>query len=384
METTSISRYFGRLSDPRIERSKRHKLIDVLTIALCGVICGADNWVEIAAWGEIKENWLRTFLELPNGIPSHDTFSDVFGRLNADEFQRCFANWVQAVCVLSEGQVIAIDGKTLCGSAEKKGDKKAIHMVSAWASANRLVLGQVKVNDKSNEITAIPELLTLLDIQGCTVTIDAMGCQTEIAQAILDAQANYVLSVKKNQARLYEDIEDLFAGAEEVAYREVPHDYARTIEKDHGRLEIRECWTIADASFLAYLRTLDTWAGLSQVVLVTRQRQHNDTLSIERAYFITSLSASAALILDATRQHWAIENNLHWTLDVAFCEDDNRVRTDNAPQNLAVLRHIALNLLKHETSVKAGMKAKRLRAGWDDAYLLKVLAADLAALPFSF
>jgi predicted transposase YbfD/YdcC len=382
MPGTSISQYFEGLSDPRIERTKRHKLIDIVSIALCGIICGADNWVEIADWGVAKQGWLQTFLDLPNGIPSHDTFSDVFGRIAPDEFQRCFVAWVQTVYQLTKGQVIAIDGKTLCGSSDKALGKGAIHMVSAWASQNRLVLGQVKVDDKSNEITAIPELLNILDLQGCTVTIDAMGCQTEIAQAIIDAQADYVLSVKKNQGRLYEDIADLFAGAAEVAYRDVPHAYTRTVEKDHGRLEIRECWTIADTEFLAYLRTVDAWANLTTVALVKRERRLNDTITTEQAFYIASLPNSASAILDATRQHWTIENALHWTLDVVFREDDSRVRADYAPQNLAVLRHMALNLLKHETTAKVGIKAKRLRAGWDNAYLLKVLTLDVVPLPF--
>ena len=371
---TSISRYFETLSDPRIERTKRHKLIDIVTIALCGVICGADNWVEIAEWGRAKAGWLRHFLELPNGIPSHDTFGDVFARLDSTQFQRCFTEWVQAVYELTHGQVVAIDGKTVCGSADKPSGKHAIHMVSAWASHNHLVLGQVKVDDKSNEITAIPELLKLLDLTDCIVTIDAMGCQTEIAQAILDAEADYVLAVKKNQGRLYEDLVDLFAGAQEVNYRDVPHDHARTVDKDHGRLEIRECWTIADEEYLAYLRTATAWPELSAVALVRRERRLNGTTTTEKAYYITSLPNRAQVILDSTREHWGIENSLHWSLDVVFREDDSRARLDNAPQNLAVLRHIALNLLKHEPTAKIGLKAKRLRAGWDDAYLLHVLA----------
>src|SRR4051794_39788750 len=308
MAETSISQSFEGLSDPRIERTKRHKLIDIVSIALCGIICGADNWVEIADWGVVKQGWLGTFLDLPNGIPSHDTFSDVFGRINPVEFQRCFVGWVQAVYQLTQGQVIAIDGKTLCGSGDKTLGKGAIHMVSAWASQNRLVLGQVKVDDKSNEITAIPELLTILDIRGCTVTIDAMGCQTEIAQAIIDAEANYVLSVKKNQGRLYEDIQHLFAGAAEVAYRDVPHDYTCTVDKDHGRLEIRECWTIADEEFLAYLRTVDAWANPPTGSLGKRKRRRNDPRSTEQSFYITNLPNSAAPILDPTRQHWTIEN----------------------------------------------------------------------------
>jgi len=371
---TSISRYFGALSDPRIERTKRHQLMDIVTIALCGTICGADNWVEIAEWGQAKAGWLRTFLELPNGIPSHDTFGDVFARLDSQQFEGCFAEWVQAVYELTAGQVIAIDGKTVCGSASKSSGKQAIHMVSAWANHNHLVLGQVKVDDKSNEITAIPELLKLLDVSGCIVTIDAMGCQTDIAQAIVDAQADYVLSVKRNQGRLYEDLVDLFVGAQQVAYGDVPHDQARTVDKDHGRLEIRECWTISDEQFLNYLRTAKAWPKLTTVALVRRERRFNGTSSTEDAVYISSLPNSASLILDSTRAHWGVENSLHWTLDVVFQEDNSRARLDNAPQNLAVLRHIALNLLKHETTAKIGLKAKRLRAGWDNDYLLRVLA----------
>jgi len=374
MFENSISRHFSELSDPRIERAKRHELIDIVTIALCGTICGADNWVEIAEWGRAKEGWLRQFLALPNGIPSHDTFGDVFARLDTEEFGECFLSWVKAMQELTHGEVIAIDGKRVCGSGDKSTGKAAIHMVSAWASQNHLVLGQVKVDDKSNEITAIPELLKLLEIEDCIVTIDAMGCQKEIAQTILDAQADYVLSVKQNQGRLYEDLQDLFAGTAEVAYQDVPHDYARTVEKDHGRIEIRECWTLSNASSLAHLRTHADWPALHTVACLRRERRLPDTTSVELAFYISSLPNSAQLILNATRQHWSIENSLHWTLDVGFAEDHNRTRTDHAPQNLATLRHFALNLLKQETSLKVGIKAKRLRAGWDDTYLLKVIA----------
>ena len=253
--------------------------------------------------------------------------------------------------------------------------------MSAWASQNHLVLGQVKVDTKSNAITAIPELLTLLAISGCMVTIDAMGCQTEIAQAIVDAQADYVLWVKKNQGRLYEDIQDLFAGAAEVAYHDIPHDYLRTIEKNHGRLEIRQCWTISDPELLAYLRTSTAWVNLKTVACIRRERRINGVTTTEYAFYMASLPNAAAVILDATRHHWGIENSLHWTLDVAFDEDHCRIRLDNAAHNLAILRHMALNLLKHETSAKVGVKTKRRRAGWDDSYLLKVLANSLVSLP---
>jgi predicted transposase YbfD/YdcC len=346
----------------------------MITIALCGTLCGADNWVEIVTWGEAKVGWLRQFLDWPNGIPSHDTFGDVFGRLDADEFGRCFLAWVQTVQQLTQGEVIAIDGKRLCGSGDKGNGTAAIHMVSAWASQNRLVLGQLKVDDKSNEITAIPELLKILDITDCIVTIAAMGCQKDIAQAIVDAQADYVLAVKKNQGRLYEDLQDLFAGAAEVAFREVPHDYARSLDKDHGRLEIRQCWTIDDEQYLDYLPTRHEWPQLTTIAFVQRERRLPDKTTLESAFYISSLANDAARILDATRQHWSIENALHWTLDVAFHEDLNRARLDHSAQNLAILRHIALNLLKQENSLKVGLKAKRLRAGCDDAYLLNILA----------
>lgn len=380
MTTTSITDYFSRLTDPRIERTKRHHLIDIISIALCGIICGADSWVDIEEFGKSKEGWLRNFLALPNGIPSHDTFGEVFSRLDADEFQSGFMAWVEQVNTVMQGQLIAIDGKTLCGSGDKYMGKRAIHMVSAWASSNRLILGQIKVDAKSNEITAIPELLQMLDIRGCIVSIDAMGCQTNIAQTIVDGAGHYVLSVKKNQGLLYEDIQDLFAGAVEVTFQDVPHDYAKTVEKDHGRLEIRECWTIDMPEYLAHLRTAAKWPHLNTVVMVKRQRQVALTTTSEIAYYISDLPNQARPILDATRSHWGIENSLHWVLDVAFHEDSSRVRKDNSPQNLAVLRHIALNLLKHETSAKVGIHAKRLKAAWDESFLLKVLAGAFVSL----
>ena len=243
--TASISEHFASLEDPRIDRTKLHQLLDILVIAICAIICGADDWVEVELFGNAKLAWLRTFLELPNGIPSHDTFGRVFARLNAEQFQACFLAWIQAVSEVTRGQVIAIDGKVLRGSCNRLLGKAGIDMVSAWATANHLVLGQVKVDDKSNEITAIPKLLQVLEIAGCIVTIDAIGCQTEIAQAIVELDADYVLAVKENQGHLYEDITGLFAAAQEVNFKDVPHDYCKTTDKGHGRLEIRQCWTIS-------------------------------------------------------------------------------------------------------------------------------------------
>jgi len=371
--TASITEHFASLEDPRINRTKRHQLLDIIVIAICAIICGANNWVEVEMFGKAKLAWLQTFLELPNGIPSHDTFGRVFSRLNPEQFQQCFLAWIQAVSEVTDGQVIAIDGKVSRGACDRALGKAGIAMVSAWATANHLVLGQVKVDDKSNEITAIPKLLQVLEVAGCIVTIDALGCQTEIAQTIVDLDADYVLAVKENQGHLYEDIVDLFDAAQEVNFKDVPHDYAKTIDKGHGRLEIRQCWTISDAQLVDYLRNRAGWRNLRTIVKVVAERRVNGDTTVETRYFISSLAGDARHLLKAVRSHGGIENSLHWVLDIAFDEDHNRVRKDNGPANLAILRHIALNLLKQEKTLKVGIKAKRLRAGWDEPYLLKVL-----------
>jgi predicted transposase YbfD/YdcC len=371
--TAAISTHFASLEDPRIERTKLHQLLDIISIAICAIICGADDWVEVELFGNAKLAWLKTFLALPNGIPSHDTFGRVFARLNPEQFQQCFLAWIAAVSAVTRGQVIAIDGKVLRGSCNRVLGKAGIDMVSAWATANHLVLGQVKVDDKSNEITAIPKLLHVLEIAGCIVTIDAIGCQTAIAQAIVALDADYVLAVKENQGHLYEDIQELFEAAQEVAFKEVPHTYAKTTDKGHGRLDIRQCWTISDTTLVDYLRNRGGWRNLRTIVKVVAERRLPGETSIETRYFIASLAADAQHMLRAIRDHWGIENGLHWVLDIAFNEDHHRVRKDHGPANFAVLRHIAVNLLKHETTVKAGIKAKRLKAGWDEPYLLKVL-----------
>jgi len=374
MSSPSLISHFAALPDPRIERTKRHKLIDIIAIALCGVICGANDWVAIEAYGHAKESWLRQFLELPNGIPSHDTFGDVFARLDSEAFRRCFIDWVQAVCVATQGQVIAFDGKCVRGSKDSTLGKNAIYMVSAWATVNHLVLGQMKVDDKSNEITAIPALLALLDVAGCIVTIDAMGCQKDIAQAIVEAQGDYVLALKENHPLLYQEVSTLFQATSPLAQQAYTPDYTRTVEKDHGRLEIRECWTLSDPQGFPFLHDASAWPKLQTLAMLRRERQCSDHTTMETAFYLSSLPGSAARLLDTTRMHWGIENSLHWVLDVAFREDDQRFRTGNGPQNCTLLRHAALNLLKHETSAKGGIQVKRLRAGWDDAYLLKVLA----------
>jgi predicted transposase YbfD/YdcC len=369
----SIEQHFGDLSDPRVDRTKRHKLIDILVIAICAVIAGADNWEDVEEFGKARIEWFGTFLELPNGIPSHDTFTRVFARLDPQQFQACFLRWIAAVSQIIGGQVIAIDGKVLRRSHDKGIDKAAIDMVSAWATANRLVLGQVKVDEKSNEITAIPQLLEALEVSGCIVTIDAIGCQTEIAEKIIDRGAQYVLALKENQGNLYEDVELLFADLEASRYTAYEFDYEKTVDKDHGRIEIRECWTISDPQVLSHLRGFANWKELVTVSRIRSQRWIGEDRTCEDRYHLASI-AGARQVLGSVRSHWGIENELHWSLDMAFDEDRCRVRKDHGPENFALLRHIALNLLKQEKTCKRGMKGKRLLAGWNQDYLLKVLA----------
>lgn len=370
--SAGVEQYFSDLEDPRVDRTKLHKLVDILVIAICAVIAGADNWEDIEEFGKARQEWFETFLELPSGIPSHDTFNRVFARLNPAQFQRCFINWITAVSQLVGGQVIAIDGKVLRRSQDKGIGKTAIDMVSAWATANHLVLGQMKVDEKSNEITAIPQLLEVLEVSGCIVTIDAMGCQTEIAEKIIEQEAHYVLALKENQGNLYADVVQLFDDLEHSGYKAYEHDYDQTVNKNHGRIETRECWTISDPAILQHLRGFANWKGLMTVSRIRSERQIGAERSCEDRYHIASLSG-AARVLHAVRSHWGIENQLHWILDLAFDEDRCRVRKDHGPENFAILRHIALNLLKQEKTCKRGIKGKRLLAAWKQNYLLKVL-----------
>jgi len=368
--STSIADHFRTLPDPRVRRTRRHALVDLLVITLCAAICGADDWVAIARFGRAKRKWFRGFLTLRHGIPSHDTFGRVFAALDPDAFRTAFLAWVQTVAEELPGEVIAVDGRTLRRTFDTASAKAAIHRVSAWAAAQGLCLGQVKTDTKSNEITAIPARLHLLALAGRVVTIDAMGCQTAIARTIHAKGGDYLLSLKGNQTRLQDDVRTFFADAETRAFRDLPHTTAETVDGDHGRIEVRRAWATDDLAWLAQRRR---WAGLRSVLRVDSERTIKDRTTHETRFFISSLPPDAAHLARVARSHWAIENGLHWGLDVAMNQDQTRIRTGHAPENLAILHHIALNLLKQDRTEKLGIKNTRLAAGWDHDYLLRVI-----------
>lgn len=364
--------YFSDLQDPRSD-NRSHLLLDIIVIAICAAICDADTWTDVELFGQAKEQWFRTFLELPHGIPSHDTFSRVFAKIDTEQFQESFRDWIAAVEERTGGEIVALDGKQLRRSHDKAKGKKAIYMVSAWASENSLVLGQQKVDDRSNEITAVPQLLDMLEVTGCIVTTDAMNCQVETAKKVIENDADYVFVVKENQPRLLETIQGLFDDPNEMRW--VDTDSETTVDEKHGRTETRQCWTTSDPEYLAYIASFADWPGLRSIGMIEARRSTKEGTSVKRRYFISSLESNAKRLLHAVRTYWGIENKLHWVLVLAFREDESRIRKGNGPENSAVLRHIALNLLRREDTAKISIRAKRKKAGWDNDYLLKVLMA---------
>jgi predicted transposase YbfD/YdcC len=364
-----VKDHFQELTDPR-RREPVYPLINIVTIAICAVICGADDFVSIAEWGRVRRDWLGKFLDLSAGIPSHDRFNAIFAALKPAEFERCLLSWISALHEISGGQIVAIDGKTLRRSFDKASSKSAIHMVSAWATANCVTLGQVVAGDKSNEITAIPKLLKMLEISGCLVTIDAMGCQTEIAQAIIDQKADYVLAVKRNQPTLYDGIADFFLDHLEDDFARAEVSRHRTRERGHGRSEVREYFVCPVPKNLP---NRERWPGLVAIGMAITYVTIAGQETSEVRYYILSKKLTARRFGTAVRGHWSIENQLHWQLDVTFQEDQSRLRKGHADVNFSSLRRTALSLLKNNQTLKVGVKNKRLAAGWSEDYLAQVL-----------
>ena len=360
--SASILEHFASLEDLRIERNKRHALIDIVLLTICAVVSGANGWEAIEEFGQEKLDWLRQFAPFENGVPSHDRIANVISRLSPKGFQACLLSWTRSVADVTDGEVIAVDGKTARGSRDRRRRQLPLHMVSAWACANRLVLGQEATDAKSNEITAIPQLLELLELKGCLVTIDAMGCQTAIAAQIVAQGADYVLGLKGNQSALQDAVEEYWTVAQQANFAHVQADFAEEIDKAHGRLEVRRYWITED------LRTLPNpahWSGLRSIGMVERMCLCGDQERVERRYYINSIAANAVRFAAAARGHWGVENRLHWRLDVTFGEDANRIRKGQAPVIMTSVRHLCMNLFEREGS-SASLAKKRRKAAWND------------------
>lgn len=373
----SLINHFASIRDYRDPRWRRHLLLDVLMIALCATIGGAEGWEHIEAFGKSHQEWFEQFLELPHGIPHHDTFRRVFERVRPDHFESCFGQWISAIQSVLNKEIIAIDGKSMHGSYTNSSHKMAdmLHIVSAWASENNLILGQIKTNEKSNEITAIPKLLECLMISGCIVTIDAMGCQRDIAKKIKEQKADYILAVKENQGALYHALKGAFDWAESTRFEAMVYDQCEDKDFAHGRIEKRKCTVLP----MMYLHSFkEKWMGLTSLIRIERERiiKLSGEISISCDYYISSLEMDAPLILGSVREHWGIENKVHWLLDVVFREDDSRIRERNSAQNMTALRRMAINMIRRDTSNKQSIKIRRMMAGWDSRYLEKILTVN--------
>jgi predicted transposase YbfD/YdcC len=361
---------FENLTDPRVERTKEHLLLDMVTIALCAAICGADSWVDVEKFGRVKEDWFRRFLELPNGIPSHDTLGRVFARLDTAEFLTCLHNWLRSLHLSLKEQGVAIDGKTLRGSFDAASGKSALHVVSAWACGLRVSLGQVAVDGKSNEITAVPKLLELLELSGAVVTMDAMHCQKETLAAIRAKGADYLVPVKDNQPKLYDLLHDTFLRYGEHNYQAREVKQHRTVERNRGREETRIVYAAPPP---AELRDHREWRDVQSVVMVYRSTRRGEKTTEEVSFYISSLPPKVQRIAKYIRGHWGIENSLHWTLDVIFAEDRSRIRQGNGPEIASLFRKLALLVLQRDTSSKGSLRGKRLQAGWNEDFLERIL-----------
>ena len=380
--TVPLVDFLDDIEDPRVERARLHSLHDILVTTIRAVICGAGSWTDMELFGRSKHDWLATFLDLPHGIPSHDTYGRVFALLDPEALERGFSCWVQSLVSQLPGEVVAIDGKTARRSHDRWLGVPALHVVSAWAAEAQLVLGQRKTDAQSNEITAISQLLALLELQGCIVTIDRVppgwGCQTAIAEDLRARGADYVLSLKRNQPHMHAAVVEMFAHEQSEAFDSCFHTFTETVGKGHGRIETRRCWAIDAPDYRQYVDPDCSWPGLRSLVMVEAERCLEDRTTTEIRYFISSLPARDARLPRAVRRHWGIENSLHLVLDIAFREDESRIRTGHAAHNMALLRCLALNLLRRDRQAQGGLAARRKRAGWDHRYLRELLTPQNA------
>lgn len=365
---STLLKHFATLDDPRVDRTKLYPLIEIIFLIISATISGCENWKSVRDFGVMKLDWLKQYLPYENGIPVDDTIARVMRKLNTKQFEDCFISWMKGVAKATDGDVIAIDGKTLRRSYDTASDKSAIHMVSAWSSANGVVLGQEKTAEKSNEITAIPELLNSLAIKGCIVSIDAMGCQKEIAKQIVTKRADYLLALKGNQGTLHDDVKTFFSTAKENQFKHIEFDFHEEHDAGHGRTETRRAYAIDVKKYKKQFQTATEWKKLTSIVMVESVREGADFKTEDTRFYISSCQPSAKLLLDASRKHWAVENSLHWTLDVTFREDESRIRKDASPENYAIFRHIALNIIRKDTSNDASVKRKRHMAALNDNF----------------